>query len=509
MEILENLSAGFGAVLTPYHLFFIFLGQIIGISVGILPGINSSMAVATLLPLTFGLTAQASLLLLTGIYMGSMFGGSITSILLRVPGTSTAAVVCLDGYEMTCQGRAGCALGITAIGSWVAGTFSLVVLMSVGPLLSQYALSFGPPEYFALIFLGLTTITSLGSASMVKGLMSGALGLMVGTIGIDPVTGVNRFTFGQVELLNGVDFIAVLIGLFAVSQAMANLEKNPGSFCPVGSLTGLLPRWAEIKQSAFSILRGSVLGTFVGILPGAGATTAAFLSYSLEAQLAKDKKSVGKGNISCVAGPGSADNAAAGGALIPLLSLGIPGSETTAVLIGALMIHGIRPGPLLFSEHGPLVWSVIAALYIANCLGLFLATAGVKPLTLILRLPTAAMSAFILVMSFVGGYALNNSMTEVWIVLLSGVAGYFMKRLDVPPAPLILGLVLGPLAEKSFRQSLFMSDGSFSIFFERPIALVFLIAGMVSLLLPLLLARLPPGAPSTCETSFAEPEEKS
>ncbi len=508
MDILENLAVGFGAVLTPYHLFFIFLGQLIGISVGILPGINSSMAVATLLPLTFGLAAQPSLLLLTGIYMGSMFGGSITSILMRVPGTSTAAVVCLDGYEMTCQGKAGCALGITALGSWVAGTFSLIVLMSVGPLLSRYALSFGPTEYFALVFLGLATITSLGSASMVKGLISGTLGLLIGTIGIDPVTGVNRFTFGQVELLNGVDFIAVLIGLFAVSQALANLEKNPGTLCNANSLSGLLPSWTEIKQSLSSILRGSVLGTFVGILPGAGATTAAFLSYSLEAQLAKDKKSVGKGNIACVAGPGSADNAAAGGALIPLLSMGIPGSETTAVLIGALMIHGIRPGPLLFSEHGSLVWSIIASLYIANCLGLFLATAGVKPLTIILRLPVAAMSAFILVMSFVGGYALNNSMAEVWIVLVSGVAGYLMRRLDVPPAPLILGLVLGPLAEKSFRQSLFMSDGSLSIFLERPIALAFLIAGIVSLLLPFLLARLQQGTPQTCEMNFAEMEEK-
>ena len=357
MDILSNLYNGFGAALIPQNLFFTILGQLIGISVGILPGINSSMAVATLLPLTFGLTPTASLVLLSGIYMGSMFGGSITSILLRVPGTSTAAVICLDGYEMTCQGRAGCALGITAIGSWIAGTFSLLVLMSAGPLFSEYALSFGPPEYFALVFLGLTMITSLGSDSMVKGLMAGAFGLMLGTVGIDPVTGVNRFTFGQVELLNGVDFIAVLIGMFAVAQSLANLENKPGSVCQMGNMTSLLPSWKEIKESAWSIVRGSVLGTFIGILPGAGATTAAFLSYSMEAQIAKDKTSVGKGNLACVAGPGSADNAASGGALIPLFSLGIPGSETTAVLIGALMIHGIRPRPLAL--HGAWLFDLV------------------------------------------------------------------------------------------------------------------------------------------------------
>jgi putative tricarboxylic transport membrane protein len=504
MDILNNLAAGFGTALIPNNLFFIILGQLIGISVGILPGINSSMAVATLLPLTFGLSPEASLLLLCGIYMGSMFGGSITSILLRVPGTSTAAVICLDGYEMTCQGRAGCALGITAIGSWIAGTFSLLVLMSVGPVLSEYALSFGPPEYFALVFLGLTMITSLGSESMVKGLMAGALGLMLGTIGIDPVTGVNRFTFGQVELLNGVDFIAVLIGMFAVSQSLANLENKPGTMCQMDKMKGLLPSWKEMKASAPSIIRGSVLGTFIGILPGAGATTAAFLSYSMEAQLAKDKKSVGKGNLACLAGPGSADNAAAGGALIPLLSLGIPGSETTAVLIGALMIHGIRPGPLLFTEHSSLVWCVIASLYIANCIGLVLATAGIKPLTMILKLPVAAMSAFILVMSFVGAYALNNSMAEVWIVFASGIAGYIMKRLEVPVAPVILGLVLGPLAEKSFRQALFMSDGSLSIFIERPICLAFIAAGVVSLFLPFILSRFQPTMPDSCQIDLEE-----
>jgi putative tricarboxylic transport membrane protein len=504
MDILNNLVNGFGAALIPQNLFFTILGQLIGISVGILPGINSSMAVATLLPLTFGLTPTASLVLLSGIYMGSMFGGSITSILLRVPGTSTAAVICLDGYEMTCQGRAGCALGITAIGSWVAGTFSLLVLMSVGPLLSEYALSFGPPEYFALVFFGLTMITSLGSDSMVKGLMAGAFGLMLGTVGIDPVTGVNRFTFGQVDLLNGVDFIAVLIGMFAVTQSLANLENKPRSMCQMGKMTSLLPSWKEIKESAWSIVRGSVLGTFIGILPGAGATTAAFLSYSMEAQIAKDKKSVGKGNIACVAGPGSADNAASGGALIPLFSLGIPGSETTAVLIGALMIHGIRPGPLLFTEHGSLVWCVIASLYIANCLGFVLATAGIKPLTMILKLPTAAMSAFILVMSFVGGYALNNSMAEVWIVFISGIVGYIMKRLDVPVAPVILGLVLGPLAEKSFRQALFMSDGSLSIFIERPITLFFILAGVVSLFLPFILSKFQPKMPDSCQMNLEE-----
>jgi putative tricarboxylic transport membrane protein len=490
--MLQNLAMGFGIALTPLNLFWIVLGQLVGVSVGILPGINASMAVAILLPLTFGMTPVSSLLLLAGIYMGTMFGGSITSILLRVPGTSTAAVVALDGYEMTRKGRAGLALGITAIGSWVAGTFSVMVLMSIGPWLSRVALAFGPPEYFALIFLGLTMITSLGAGSLVKGLIAGAFGLLLGTIGMDPGAGISRFTFGILGLDNGISFIAVLIGMFAVSQSLMNLERHFSHLFYRGRMTGLLPNWNDFRESFGSIIRGSVLGTFIGMLPGAGATASAFMSYSIEARISKNPEQVGKGDISCVAGPGSADNSAAGGALVPLLSLGIPGSETTAVLLGALMIHGIRPGPLLFSQHTDLVWALIASLYLANCLGLILATVGIKPLTQILRLPTPIMSAFILVMSVVGAYSISNSMIEVWIVVIFGVIGYLMKRLDIPVAPVILALVLGPMAEKSFRQALFMSDGSFIIFFTRPITVTMLILSGVSLFLPFILSRFKP-----------------
>lgn len=489
MLTLQHLFMGFGIALVPGNLIFIIIGQFIGVSVGILPGINASMAVAVLLPITFGLTPVASLLLLSGIYMGAMFGGSITSILLRVPGTSTAAVIALDGYELTKQGRAGLALGITAIGSWVAGTFSVLVLMSIGPKLSSLALAFGPPEYFALIFLGLTMITSLGSGSILKGLMAGAFGLLLGTVGMDPGTGISRFTFGVLGLDNGVNFIAVLIGMFAVAQSLINIQSRMSRKFYKGKMTGLLPSWKELKISFFSIIRGSVLGTFIGMLPGAGATAAAFMSYSLEARISKTPEMVGKGDLCCVAGPGSADNAAAGGALVPLLSLGIPGSETTAVLLGALMIHGIMPGPLLFTQHPQLVWAIIASLYIANCLGLILATAGIKPLTQILRLPTVIMSSVILVMSVLGAYSLSNSLIEVWIVVIFGFVGFLMKRLDFPVAPVILALVLGPMAEKSFRQSLFMSDGSITIFFERPITIVMLALGIVSLFLPYILDR--------------------
>jgi putative tricarboxylic transport membrane protein len=280
MGMLQNLAMGFGIALTPLNLFWIVLGQLVGVSVGILPGINASMAVAILLPLTFGMTPVSSLLLLAGIYMGTMFGGSITSILLRVPGTSTAAVVALDGYEMTRKGRAGLALGITAIGSWVAGTFSVMVLMSIGPWLSKVALAFGPPEYFALIFLGLTMITSLGGGSLVKGLIAGAFGLLLGTIGMDPGAGISRFTFGILGLDNGISFIAVLIGMFAVSQSLMNLERHFSHQFYKGKMTGLLPNWNDFKESFGSIVRGSVLGTFIGMLPGAGATASAFMSYS-------------------------------------------------------------------------------------------------------------------------------------------------------------------------------------------------------------------------------------
>ncbi|MCJ7501182.1 tripartite tricarboxylate transporter permease, partial [bacterium] len=299
----------------------------------------------------------------------------------------------------------------------------------------------------------------------------------------------SRFTFGILGLSNGINFIAVLIGMFAVAQSLQNIQRRMSQPFYKGKVTGLLPSWKEVKAAFPSIARGTILGNFIGMLPGAGATAAAFMSYSLEAKISKNPEMVGKGDLSCVAGPGSADNAAAGGALVPLLSLGIPGSETTAVLLGALMIHGIQPGPMLFTQHAQLVWAIIAALYIANCLGLLLATAGIKPLTQILRLPTVIMSSVILVMSVVGAYSISNSLIEVWIVVVSGFVGFGMKRFDFPVAPVILALVLGPMAEKSFRQSLFMSDGSLGIFFERPITVVMLAIGVVSLFLPYILGR--------------------
>ncbi len=484
MDLWTNLLSGFSIVLRPQNFLATVIGQLIGVLVGILPGINASMAVSVLLPLSFGLPPETALMLLAGIYMGTMYGGSITSILMRVPGTSTAAVICLDGYELTRQGRAGLALGITAIGSFIAGSFSLVVLMGLSPTLARAALAFAPPEYFALIFFGLLAIAGLESGGVVRGLISGCLGLLLGTIGVDPVTGVPRFTFGRIELLDGIDFIAVLIGLFAISQALINLERTRPIELYRGKLTGLLPRWREFRESVGAILRGSVLGTIVGILPGVGATTAAFLSYSLEARLARDKGRVGKGDLRCVAGPGSADNAAAGGSFVPMLSLGIPGSETTAVLLGALMIHGIQPGPLLYSKHAGLVWGLIASLWLANVLGFGLATLGVRPLTQILRLPVPVMSAFILVTGFVGAYALNNNIADVWVALVFGVLGYIMRRSELPMAPLILGLVLGPLAEKSFRQALALSRGDPTIFFTRPISVTLLSLGLASVFIP-------------------------
>lgn len=507
-QLFHHLSQGFGIAFAPSNFGFVVLGQLIGVTIGILPGINASMAVATLLPLTFGMKPEPALIFLTGIYMGAMFGGSITAILLRVPGTGTAAVIALDGYEMTRQGRAGTALGITAFGSWIAGTFSLILLMTAGPALSAIALSFGPPEYFALIVLGLTLITSLAGRSLVKGLVAGTIGLLLGTVGLDPVSGVSRFTFGQLGLLDGVDFIAVLVGLFAVAQALSNLETHLAHTLYRGRMTGLLPNRRDSRESIGPILRGSFLGTFVGMLPGAGATVAAFLSYSLEARITRHPERVGKGDIKCVAGPGSADNGAAGGALVPLLSLGIPGSETTAVLIGALMILGIRPGPLLFTQQAELVWALIASLYVANTLGLLLATLGIRPLTQMLRVPTPIMSAFILAMSFVGAYAVNNSMTDVWIMFSFGVLGYIMKRLDFPVAPVVLALVLGPMAEESFRQALFMSNGDFFIFLRRPIAVSLLGLSLISLSLPYIITRFKPKAPLP-EPERHEPEPQS
>ncbi len=486
MDLLQNLAMGFGVALTPANLLFLFLGSLAGVIIGALPGLNASMGVAILMPLTFGMDPITGMIMLCGIYTGAMFGGSITAILVNVPGTSAAAVTCLDGYQLARKGRAGAALGMTAFASAIAGVFSVVVLMTMAPALAKVALKFGPPEYFALCFFGLTIITSLAGKSMIKGIIAGTVGLILATVGVDPVGGVNRFTFGKVELMEGFNFIAVLVGIFAVAEVLVTMERSLHLSFYDARVSGLLGTKQDWKDSRGAFVRGSIIGTLVGILPGAGATIASFLAYAEEKRWSRHPEKFGTGVIEGVAAPEAANNAATGGALVPLLTLGIPGSETTAVMLGALLVHGLRPGPLLFTQQPQFVWGVIASLYVGNLIGLLLCTVFVRQLAKVLKVPNPILMPLILAFCFVGTYAVNNSLTDVWIMLVFGVLGYLMKKFDFPAAPVVLALVLGPMVENSLRQSLLMSQGNLGIFFTRPISTVLLALAFLSLFTPVL-----------------------
>ncbi|BAS26362.1 tripartite tricarboxylate transporter permease [Limnochorda pilosa] len=485
MEMVQNLIGGFATILSPGHVGWLLAGQLMGLLVGILPGVNASMGVAVLLPVIYGMGPLDALSFLIGIYFSAMIGGGITSILFGVPGTSTSAVLALDGHELARQGRGARALGLMAFGSWMGGTLGLVFLTALGPAIAAVALAFGPAEYFALMFFGLTLISALAADSPIKGLIAGLLGLLAGTVGIDPVSGVSRYTFGSAALLDGIEFIPVLVGLFAVSQVLVNVEKRRPLARVEGRLSGSLPSREDLRETRTPLVRGALIGSLVGALPGAGATVASFLSYAVEKTLSRKPQLFGKGALPGVAGPSAADNGAASTALIPLLTLGIPGSETTAVLVGALMILGIRPGPLLFTQQTELVWALFASLYLALIAGASLAIVGAPWLTQVLRVPAPILSAFILSMAFIGSYSVNNSMTDVWVMAGAGLIGYAMRKLDFPVAPVVLALVLGPMVEENFRQALLTSAGDPLVFLYRPISAALLLLAAVGVFVSL------------------------
>jgi putative tricarboxylic transport membrane protein len=393
----------------------------------------------------------------------------------------------LDGYQMAKKGRAGPALGMAAFGSFIAGTLAVVLLTFIAPPLANVALSFGPPEYFALTFMGLTLVTSLSGESMIKGTMSGVFGLIVASVGVDAISGEERFTFGNIYLLDGMGFIGVAVGLFAVAEVLVNLEEPMEQVFVRTKLTlrNLFPNLQDWKDSLGPIGRSSLLGFFIGVLPGAGATIASFMSYAMEKKLSKHPEKFGTGIIEGVAAPESANNAAAGGAMVPLLTLGIPGSGTTAVLLGALLIHGLRPGPLLFQNNPDFVWAVIASMYIGNVMLLVLNLPLVGMWASMLRIPYRILMPLIVTLSAVGVFATDNNVFDMWVMFAFGVIGYLMRKLEFPAAPAVLGLVLGPLVERSLRQSLTISHGDLSIFFTRPISAVLTICALLSLFAPL------------------------
>ena len=488
MEIFANIIMGFGVALSWQNLLFCLIGTTYGTLIGVLPGIGPVVGVAILIPVTFGLNATTAIITMAGVYYGAMYGGSTTSILINVPGESASVVTCLDGYQLARHGRAAPALGMAALASFFAGTLAVVLLTFIAPPLANAALSFGPPEYFALAFMGLTLVTNLAGESMVKGLMSGIFGLIVSCVGVDAVSGEERFTFGLLSLLDGAGFIGVAVGLFAVSEVLCNLEETMEQVFIQAkfSLRSLFPTLQDWRDSTWPMVRSSVMAFFLGTLPGAGATIASFLAYAMEKKLSKHPEKFGTGAMEGVAAPEAANNAAAGGSMVPLLALGIPSSGTSAVLLGALMVHGLKPGPLLFTTSPEFVWGLIASMYIANGMLLVLNLPLVGFWASLLRVRYSILMPLIVTISAIGVFTTDNNIFDMWVMLVFGIIGYLMRKLKFPAAPVVLALVLGPMVERTLRQSLTISHGNIAIFFTRPISGVLIGVALLSLCAPLL-----------------------
>ena len=487
MDILNHILFGFGVALQPVNLLFCFIGVLIGTLVGVLPGLGPVAAISLLLPATFHAPPVASIIMLSGIYYGAMYGGSTTSILVNIPGEAASVVTCLDGYQMARRGRAGAALGISAFGSFIAGTLGVIGLAFMAPPLAAMALKFGPPEYFSLMVLGLTVLTFLAGGSMLKSLMMACFGVVVGNVGLDLMTARPRFTFGLDVLLDGVGLVPVVMGLFGISEVLLNVEEKLSEREIFKTeFKGLLPTLQDWKDSIWPILRGSGLGFFLGILPGGGAVISSFVSYGVEKKVSKHPEEFGKGAIAGVAGPESANNSATAGAFIPLLTLGLPSNAVMAILLGALMIYNMPPGPRLITAHPNLFWGVITSMYIGNVMLLILNLPLIGLWVKILKIPYPILFPLILLFCLIGAYSLNTNPVEIGLMLIFGVLGYLMKKFKYDGAPLVLAMVLGPLMDNSLRQSLLMSGGSGMIFFTRPICLVIFGTVAIILLLPLL-----------------------
>jgi putative tricarboxylic transport membrane protein len=488
--LFANLAMGFGVALTPMNVILAVAGVTMGTLIGALPGVGPASGVALLLPLTFGMHPTSGIILLAAMYAGSMYGGTITSVLINTPGESASVVTCIDGYQMALKGRAGPALGVAAFGSFAAGTVGVLLLMTMSPLLARWALSFGPPETFALMLLGLTTVTGLTGEDALKGYISMVMGLMLAMVGFDIISGDARFAFGINEMTDGVDFLPVAIGLFGFGEVLAGAEgaaKMEILRAKYG-LRDVMLTATDWARSAWPIVRGTFLGFFIGVLPGAGPTIASFLAYTLEKKVSRHPHEFGHGAIEGVAGPESANNAASAGAMVPMLTLGIPGSATTAVMLGGLMMWGLRPGPLLFEKNPDFVWGLIASLYIANVLLLILNIGFIPMFVRALRMPYTILMSLIIVFCITGAYAQSNKLWDVGQMLIFGMIGYLMRKLGYSPAALVLALVLGPLAERALRQSLIISDAGVLIFFTRPISGVLVTLALAAVAVPIVRA---------------------
>ncbi len=478
-----SLLHGFEVALQPANLWYAFLGCLVGTLVGVLPGIGPLSGISILLPVTFGLNATQAVIMLAGIYYGSQYGGSTTSILMRIPGEASSVMTCIDGNAMAKKGRAGAALCIAAVGSWIAGTFGIIMLTLIAPPLATLALRFGPPEYTALLVLGLIFLAYMSSTSLVRTLLMACLGLMLGMIGIDNMTGHFRYSFDLAELGDGIGIVPVAVGLFGLGEILATPSHKVVGEVITPKLRELLPNRQEWREAAMPIARGSVLGFIIGIIPGSAHIISSFLSYALEKKVSKHPEQFGKGAVAGVAGPESANNSASTGAFVPMLALGIPTGPITAVLIGALMVHGVSVGPQLVSEHPDVFWGFVASMYVGNLMLLALNLPLVGIFVSVLRIPYTYLYPMIIMFCIIGVYEVSHSIVDVWIMLIMGVLGYGLRKFSFDPAPLVLGLVIAPIFEQSLRQSLIMSNGNYLIFLSRPIALGLVIVSAVLLTL--------------------------
>ena len=483
MDALANLMMGFTVALTPQNLMLAFVGSLLGTLIGVLPGIGPAAGCAMLIPLTFNMGPTGAIILLTALFYGTQYGGTITSVLLNVPGEAASAITCLDGYAMAKQGRAGVALSVAAIGSFIGGTFATVCLVAAAGPLTRLALQFGPVEFFTLVLLGISLLMGLAGKSMIKALMMGVFGLLLAMIGMDPVRGQTRFTFGTMELMDGIGFVPVIMGLFGVGEILLNAEK-PFAQMVLARMSTLIPTRQDVRDSVGPIARGSLIGTLLGLVPGMTNSASSFLSYIAEKKCSNHPERFGTGMLAGVAGPETANNAHANGALIPLFTLGIPASPTVAIIMGAFMMHGLIPGPLLFKDHPAVVWGVIASFYIGNVMLLILNLPLIGIWVKLLKIPYGTLSAIILSFTVLGAYSVNNSVFDILVMTLFGLIGYLLKKMDFPLAPAVLTLILGPMLESSLRTSLEMSQGSLGIFLESPVAVVFLVLTVVILIAP-------------------------
>jgi putative tricarboxylic transport membrane protein len=472
MDYIAGIISGFQVVFQISNLFYCFVGVFVGTLVGVLPGIGPVGALAMLLPTTYGMAPVSAIIMFAGIYYGAAYGGSTTSILVNIPGEASSVVTCIDGYQMARKGRAGAALGISAFGSFIGGTFSIIALMLLVFPLAKAAVMFGPPEYFGLICMAMTILIYLAHGSLVKAVMMVIVGLLMSTVGVDLITGAQRFTFRSDTLQDGLGLVPVAMGVFGIAEVLTNIESVVSRTVLKTRIRNLLPNREEWKRSIGPIMRGSVLGFPLGILPGGGAIIASFLSYGVEKRISKHPEEFGKGAIEGVAGPETANNAGAGGAFVPLLALGIPSNLVTAILLGALMIHGITPGPKMMAQHPEIFWGVIASMYLGNIMLLVLNLPLIGLWVKVLKIPYRILMPLILLFCLIGVYSINSNIVELIVMVVFGIVGYMLRKLKYEEAPMVLAFVLGPLLEMSFRQSLIMSSGSFLIFVQKPISAI-------------------------------------